>query len=100
MARRMPKCLEGIDFLPNIAVTIILEGGIVVIGRLIAEIEERHHDQEHFPTQVNLDVDLEPEFLLVQLTATLTIATVTLPIGTVVAINLNEVLLIGPGTTP
>ncbi|MDR3593137.1 MAG: hypothetical protein P4N41_26060 [Negativicutes bacterium] len=114
MPRKFPKSLLEVDFLPNVRVGIVVEGPLTLIGTLVAEIEEndRHHGDPvicppippcppvDVDVKVDVDVDLEPEFLLVQLTTAFTLTvdgvTITFPIGTIVAVNIEEILLIGP----
>ncbi|MBP2649512.1 MAG: hypothetical protein H6Q74_337 [Firmicutes bacterium] len=101
MPRKLPKCLEDIDFLPNVSVYIVLKGAIALTGTLIAEISDRHHDEplvcpppkidvnvppaqvevnpkievnvEPAKVDVGVKVEEEPEFLLVQLSEDLVI---------------------------
>ncbi|MDR3593138.1 MAG: hypothetical protein P4N41_26065 [Negativicutes bacterium] len=111
MPRKFPKSLAQVEILPGVRVGIVLRGlpAITLIGTLIAELEERHRDIPviHLPIKVHVEkeVDLEPEFLLVQLTTAVTIGTVedalrapliVFPAGTIVAVNLDDILIIGP----
>jgi len=121
-AKKFPKALHGIEFLPGSQVRIVMlngasansgTGGIpyVLTGSLVGEIEEnRHHDdpEDCQPVEVDVDVDnkvdLEPEFLLVDLGTTGTTilvpgsAPTTITLTGIVALNLNLIQIIAPVT--
>ncbi|HMM21690.1 MAG TPA: hypothetical protein PKA10_13305 [Selenomonadales bacterium] len=93
------KFLEEIKLLPGVEVGVVLTGGIPVVGTLVAQIESRKHDCPPFVVPapvVNVDADLEPEFLVIQLTVAAVFGALTFPIGTLVAINTINIQLIGP----
>jgi hypothetical protein len=89
--------LEEINLLPGIEVAVILSTGIPVVGTLVAKLETR--DKVIFPTpplNVDADADLEPEFLIIQLTVAATFGVIVFPVGTLIAINTSQILIIGP----
>jgi hypothetical protein len=117
MGRKFPKTLHGIELLPGLQVRIVMlngasansgTGGIpyVLTGSLVGEIEERHHDPICPPPKVNVEVeaDLEPEFLLVDLGTTGPTILVpgaapsTITLSGIVALNLNLIQIIAPVT--
>jgi len=172
MPRKLPKCLEQVEFLPNVSVYVVLKGAIALTGTLIAEIEDRHHDEPpvcpppkievkvppsepkievkvppsepkievnpkidvkvpESKVDVDVKVDEEPEFILIQLTSNLVVPlgfaeavtgsasttittnpvptsfsatvtpthTITFASGTIIAINIGEILLLGTNAT-
>lgn len=89
--------LEEINLLPGIEVAVVLSTGVPVVGTLVAKLETR--DKVIFPTpplDVDADADLEPEFLIIQLTVAATFGIIVFPVGTLVAINTSQILIIGP----
>jgi hypothetical protein len=121
MVNKFPKSLQGIDLLPGLQVRVVMlngasanngTGGIpyVLTGSLVAEVEDRHHDDQIIcpPVKVNVDVkteaELEPEFLVLDLGTTGTTILVPGSIPSVVtltgivAVNLNLVQIIAPVT--
>lgn len=88
---------KGFDLAGGLVITVVLEDHVLT-GTFLGEINDRHHDDP--PINVNVNVDVEPEFILLQLTCELDLEDgPEFPVGTIVAINVQEIQFIVPGGT-
>lgn len=88
---------KGFDLAGGLVITVVLEDHVLT-GTFLGEINDRHHDDP--PINVNVNVDVEPEFILLQLTCELDLEDgPDFPVGTIVAINVQEIQFIVPGGT-
>jgi hypothetical protein len=87
---------KGFDIAGGLVITVVLDD-ITLIGRFLGEIEERYsHDDD--PLIVNVKVDNDPEFILLQLVCDVEGDDgPEIEAGTVVAVNVNKIQLIAPG---
>lgn len=91
---RFPKN-KGFDLISDLVITVELEE-ITLIGTFLGEIEERHNHGGNQPKNVTVDEYLE--FILLQLVCEVEIHDgPKIPVGTIVAINLDQILFIAPG---
>lgn len=88
------------------AVTIVTDDRIIFQGQIVKDDEERHHeDFEKFP-KINIEVETEPEFIVLRLTCDPAIIDDDGDIkeiepdlfeeGDIIRINVNEIIAIGP----
>jgi len=96
---KIPKG-KGFDIASGLTITVVLEE-YTLIGTFLERIKERScHDDP--PIHVNVKVTEEPEFILLQLTCPLKVDRgIELPVGTIIAINVQQILFIAIiGTCP
>lgn len=84
----------GFDFASGVNLAIVLTNGNVLQGTLLAVVGDRN--VAFFPPQPPQPIRDEVEFLLLQLTCAFS----SFPIGTIIAVNIAEIQLIGPDTFP
>ena len=88
---------QGFDLAGGLVITVVLDDHVLT-GTFLGESEDRHHDDP--PIIVNVTVDEDPEFILLQLTCELELKHgPDFPIGTIIAVNVQEILFIAPGGT-
>lgn len=97
----------GFNLTGGLTLTVVLEGGYFLVGRFLGAIgDDRKCDCDHKvvcpPPKIEIEnevqVDDGSEFLLLQLTSPFTVVGLpTFGVGTVVAINVEQILFIGPG---
>ena len=93
---KIPKG-KGLDLTGGLVITVVLEDHVLT-GTFLGEFE--HRDRKDCPINVNVQVDVEPEFILLQLTCELELEDgPEFPVGTIVAINVQEIQFILPGGT-
>ncbi|MBP2628145.1 MAG: hypothetical protein H6Q68_2856 [Firmicutes bacterium] len=86
---------KGFDLSGGILITVVLDE-YALTGTFLGGSEERHHDAQ--PIHVNVEVEEETEFILLQLTCPLEVEDgPDFPIGTIIAINVQKILFIAPG---
>jgi len=89
---KIPKG-KGFDLASGLLITVVLDD-YVLTGTFLGGIEDRHHNDP--PIQVN--VEEETEFILLQLTCELEVEyRPEFPVGTIVAISVGKILFIIPG---
>jgi len=83
------------DLIGGLVITVFLEDNLSLTGTFLAEIEDRHHDD---PTPIHVNVEEEAEFILLQLTCPFCAPGLPfLPVNTIVAVNVEQILFISPG---
>jgi len=88
---------KGFDLAGGLIITVVLDD-YALTGTFLGGVEERHHDDPLI--HVNAQVEDATEFILLQLTCSLEVEDGPgFPIGTIIAINVQEVLFIAPGGT-
>lgn len=90
---RIPR-QQGFDLIGGLVITVVLSE-YALTGRFLGEFDDRHCHSDS-PTIVN--VNRENEFILLQLVCPVDIETrADLPIGTIIAVNVDRILFIAPG---
>jgi len=93
---------KGFDVSAGLVISVILDDYEALIGTFLGEIEERHHHDDECcqPPKVEVKAILEddPEFILLQLTCCFRKHDLEIPVGTIVAINVDQILFIVPGS--
>jgi hypothetical protein len=93
----------GFNLTGGLTLTVILEGGYFLVGRFLGAIGDDRKCDCCPPPKIEIENEVEvndgAEFLLLQLTSAFVVGGLpTFPVGTVVAINVEQILFIGPGT--
>jgi len=87
---------KGFDLAGGLSITVALDD-YTLIGTYLGGVGDRHHDDPP-PIHVDVQVNEEAEFILLQLSCCLKVDHKTeLPVGTIIAINVQQILFIGPG---
>lgn len=86
---------KGFDLTCGLLITVVLED-VVLIGTFLGEFGDER-SVKCPPVHVDLKCDNAPEFFLLQLTCSVLVDSVEFDIGTIVAINVNEVQFITVG---
>ena len=88
---------KGFDLSGGLVITVVLDAHVLT-GTFLGEIDSRHHGDP--PIKVNANVNLEQEFILLQLTCELALEDgPEFPVGTIIAINVQEIQFIVPSGT-
>ena len=86
---------KGFDLAGGLIITVVVDE-YALTGTFLGESEDRHHDDP--PIIVNVNED--PEFILLQLTCALKVDDrLEFPVGTIIAINVREILFVAPNGT-
>jgi len=89
---------KGFDLAGGLIITVVLDD-YAVTGTFLGASGDRHHDDLP-PIHVDVRVEVEEEFILLQLTCPVKVERgVELPVGTIIAINVRQILFIAPGGT-
>jgi hypothetical protein len=88
---------KGFDLAGGLVITVVLDDQVLT-GTFLGGSEDRHCDDP--PIIVNVTVDEDPEFILLQLTCALEVDDrPEFPVGTIIAINVREILFVAPNGT-
>jgi hypothetical protein len=91
---------KGFDLSGGLVLTIVLDDGFTLTGRFLGEAERKLSGNNNCPSPHH-GVDNEAEFILLQLTESVITSCkfreVLFPEGSVIAINVDQILFIGPG---
>lgn len=84
---------KGFDINSSLVITVVTNEEFVFTGTFLGELEERGDT----PIFVDVDVNVETEFILLQLTCPFNVRHIPeLPVGTIVAVNVAEIIFIAP----
>jgi hypothetical protein len=87
---------KGFDLAGGLVITVVLED-VILTGTFLGEIEERHHDEPIICPPAVVNVDLDPEFILLQLVCDVRIDGREFEEGTIVAVNVEQIQFIAAG---
>jgi len=88
---------KGFDLAGGLVITVVLDD-YALTGTFLGGIEERKYVDP--PINVNVQVEEEVEFILLQLTCCVEVNDgPKLQVGTIIAVNVQKILFIAPGGT-